>query len=310
MTRAYGRLPHTDDPRDWRARATQPYTGEFVDLSPGMPPVWNQGQLGSCVAFGSAAALCYARAKAGLEPLDPSQLFTYFAARARAGYDTNADTGLEIRDGINSLAKDGIPPWDDWPYIVEDFAEVPPRKAYQDAASDEATVYGAVPADGVDAMIASGFPVVIGFDVYSSFESDLTASTGVMPVPGPREQLLGGHCVVLCSTPRDGAAIPGGKPGVMYRRGRNSWGLGWGDGGYFWYPVPAMVHASDFWQVTTVSAPGPTPVPPSPPTPTGQWRVGRHLGRTLYNGDRFEGMLESRALAARVADLLNTEGSS
>jgi len=36
-----------------------------------------------------------------------------------------------------------------------------------------------------------------------------------------------------------------------------------------------------------------------------RWRVGRHLGRTIYDGDRFEGILESPELAARVVELLN-----
>jgi hypothetical protein len=47
--------------------------------------------------------------------------------------------------------------------------------------------------------------------------------------------------------------------------------------------------------------------PLTAPAPTGRWRVGRHLGRTIYDGDSFEGILESRELAARVVDLLNAQ---
>ena len=255
MPNVYGRLPRTDDPRDYTARAAAPYTGAFVSLEMGFPDPWDQGQIGSCVAFGTVAAATYARLKAGL-PADPlSELFLYFAARERAGYDVTQDTGLEIRDGFASLAHDGVCPLVEWPYNTSKFTTRPPAQAWADALGFEATAYGAVAAGAVDDMIASGYPVVIGFDVYESFESDATASTGVMSVPRSGEQMLGGHCVVLVSTPKDGKDIPGGVAGTLYRRARNSWGTGWGDGGWFWFPVAAMNHASDFWQVTTVSAP-------------------------------------------------------
>jgi C1A family cysteine protease len=270
MPNVYGRLPHRDDPRDFMARAVAPYTGAYVNLELGFPAPWDQGQLGACVEFGTVAAATFARLKAGL-PDDPlSELFGYYAARARAGYNTDEDTGLEIRDGFASLAHDGVCSAIDWPYDVSKFAIRPPQQAWTDALALEATVYGAVAAGAVDDMIASGYPVVIGFDVYESFESDATASTGVMPVPEAGEQLLGGHCTVLVSTPKDGSEIGGGKAGTLYRRARNSWGVGWGDLGWYWHPLAAMNHASDFWQVTTVGAPLP-PVPPNPtpgPSPT------------------------------------------
>jgi C1A family cysteine protease len=283
----YGRLPHTRDHRDYLARPAAAYTGAYVDLEPGFPPVWDQMTLGSCVAFGCCAALAYARTKMGLAAMDPAQLFTYYAARDRGGYPTDQDTGLEIRDGFASLAHDGVPPSADWPYRIDRFAERPTTLAYTDGARDEAVIYGAVAPGDVDAMVASGYPVVIGFDVYSSFESAQTADTGVMAVPARGEQLLGGHCVVLCSTPKDGTEIRAGVPGTLYRRARNSWGTGWGDRGWFWFPVAAMVHASDFWQVQTVSAPDP-PVPPPPVPPVDAdvtfaatlrpWVLQRHIG--------------------------------
>ena len=46
--------------------------------------------------------------------------------------------------------------------------------------------------------LASGFPFVIGFQVYQSFESDQVASTGIVPMPDVNnEQLLGGHAVLV-----------------------------------------------------------------------------------------------------------------
>jgi len=268
MPNVYGRLPRTPDLRDFRAQPRETaYTGAFVNLEGGMPPVWDQGQLASCVSHGTCAAMVYALTHEGAAPIDPSRLFHYYAARLRAGYDVTQDTGMEIRDGLASAAKDGVPPQAEWPYVTDAFPVRPPDVAWADARLKEATVYGAVARGDIDAVIASGYPVVIGFDVPASFEDQSLAETGVMTVSASDEQSIGGHCVVLISTPKDGVAIPGGIKGTLYRRARNSWGSGWGDRGYFWYPLAAMGRASDFWQVTTVHAPAP-PVPPPTPPPT------------------------------------------
>jgi hypothetical protein len=44
--------------------------------------------------------------------------------------------------------------------------------------------------------LAEGYPFVLGFTVYESFESDTVAQTGIVPMPRSGEQVLGGHCVV------------------------------------------------------------------------------------------------------------------
>jgi hypothetical protein len=35
------------------------------------------------------------------------------------------------------------------------------------------------------------------------------------------------------------------------------------------------------------------------------WRTGKRLGRTLYDGDRLVGMMDSPELAARVVEAVN-----
>ena len=269
----YGCLPKTPDARDYQFRVTAPYSGAFVDLSAGFPEApYDQGQLGSCVSNGTAAILDYARAKQGLAALRrPSRLYIYWYGRELSGQPIDQDTGLQVRDGLTVVSNLGAPPEDqDWPYDITKFAQRPPLKADADAKLDEAVKFGAVNVADIDATIASGYPIVFGFTVHSSFESAAVAQTGVMPVPKHGEKDLGGHCVVACSTQIDGAQI-GGIPGVKYRLVRNSWGHdgSWGlpsKPGYFYMPVSVMdgPEASDFWVLTGVSDPnGPTP-PPSP----------------------------------------------
>lgn len=258
----YGLLPTTPDPKDYRFHAPKPYAGGFVDLSDGFRGVpYDQLNLGSCVSNGTAAAADYARVKGGLDSIQPSRLFIYWNGRKRAGYPINQDTGLQIRDGLMSVSKDGAPPETDWTYDVARFAEKPPAKAYSDGTHDLALKFGQV--DDIDAAIASGVPVVQGFEVFSSFESDEVARTGIVPMPGGTDSDLGGHCTVIVSTPKDGREI-GGIPGVAYRKHLNSWG-GWALQGYYWAPVAYTAkYAADFWVITAMGDPN-GPQPPQPP---------------------------------------------
>lgn len=260
----YGLLPTTPDPRDYRFRAAKPYTGGFVDLSDGIVQVYDQGQLGSCVANGTSAAVDFARKKQGLAPVGPSRLFIYYQGRVRGGYPVRQDTGLEIRDGFTVISKDGAPPETDWPYDISRFADKPPASAFTDGLDDQAVKFGQVADTDIDAAIAAGFPLVQGFTVMESFEDDSVASSGIVPMPEPGEQELGGHCTVIVSTPKDGKEI-GGKPGVLYRKHLNSWGTGWGQSGFYWAPVGFTgQYASDFWTVSAME--DGHIVPPTPPT--------------------------------------------
>ena len=67
---------------------------------------------------------------------------------------------------------------------------------------------------------------MFGFDVYDSFESDTVAATGIVPMPGPDESCLGGHCVYCV----------GYDDGNLSFLCVNSWGNGWGQKGLFQMP--------------------------------------------------------------------------
>ena len=90
--------------------------------------------------------------------------------------------------------------------------------------------------------LAGGEPFVFGFSVYESFESDVVAKTGVVPMPRKHEKLLGGHAV--CCVGYDDTA----KRFIV----RNSWGSQWGQTGYFTIPYQYLGDrnlSDDFWYV-------------------------------------------------------------
>src|ERR1700722_11002239 len=168
-----------------------------IDLRSKCPPVYDQGQLGSCTGNGVAAAVEFDQRKQGKKEFTPSRLFIYYNERAIEG-TVSQDSGAQVRDGIKSVATLGAPPETDWPYNIKVFAEKPPLKAYTDAEKDLVASYSRV-SQGTTQMqgcLAEGYPFVFGFTVYESFESDAVAKSGVVPMPASREKVLGGHCVV------------------------------------------------------------------------------------------------------------------
>jgi len=91
--------------------------------------------------------------------------------------------------------------------------------------------------------LAEGYPVVLGINVYESFESDQVAKTGIVPLPEDSEKLLGGHAVLAVGYKDDVVNIDQGVVIV-----RNSWGEGWGDKGYFYLPYSYFTkYVSDMW---------------------------------------------------------------
>jgi C1A family cysteine protease len=218
-----------------------------VDLRADCPPVYDQGQLGSCTANGIAAAIEFDQRKLGQLTFTPSRLFIYYQERVIEG-NVDQDAGAQIRDGIKAVRTIGASSENDWPYDISKFADKPPSIAYSDAKHDLVTGYLSVAQDinQMRGCLAEGYPFVFGFTVYSSFESDEVAQTGEVPMPGSNEQVLGGHCVLAVGYDDSSRTF------IV----RNSWGSSWGQGGYCYMPYDYLLSpdlASDFWTIRAVS---------------------------------------------------------
>src|SRR5712671_712702 len=113
----YGYIPDLPDHRDRRlAFLSAPIPlPAVVDLRPKMPPVYDQGQLGSCTGNAIAAAVQFERKKQGMGPdFAPSRLFIYYNERVIEG-TVGTDAGAQIRDGIKAVAALGVcPEQPDW----------------------------------------------------------------------------------------------------------------------------------------------------------------------------------------------------
>ena len=219
-----------------------------VDLRSKCPPIYNQGKLGSCTANAIAFAYQYDENKQNTEDKTiPSRLFIYYNEREMEG-TINSDSGAQIRDGIKSINKVGICDETMWPYDISKFTEKPTENCYKFAKSHHSLLYRRVnqSISSIRNALNEGYPVVFGFSVYESFESEEVAKTGLMPMPKENEKVLGGHAV----------AVVGYCDKQKHFIIRNSWGEEWGDEGYFYMPYKFITnpqYANDFWTVETIT---------------------------------------------------------
>ncbi len=233
------------DQRDFKysaSRATLAELPPVVDLKPNMPSVLNQGQVGSCTANAIANAYRFSRYKQGVQkPIKPSRLFIYYNERVLEN-SVDSDSGAMIRDGFKTINETGICSESLWKYNESKFARRPPEKCYQQATTHKALQYFRInqTLNELKSCLAEGFPFVLGFSVYESFQSGYVARTGVASLPTAGEQLLGGHAV----------AAVGYSDETQTWLLQNSWGTGWGMDGYFRLPFAYLTESdlsSDFW---------------------------------------------------------------
>src|ERR1017187_6907537 len=99
IRKAYGWGPDVPDIRDrcfaaGRRTLIAPLPAA-VDLRSKCPPVYDQGQLGSCTANAIAGGFDFERGRQGEAFMEPSRLFIYYNERAIEG-TINSDAGAMI----------------------------------------------------------------------------------------------------------------------------------------------------------------------------------------------------------------------
>jgi C1A family cysteine protease len=243
--RWYGCRRDTRDARDHLFRPMAMRLPAAVDLRPHCPPVMDQGALGSCTAHGITGALRYAIINANRPDVHLARLQLYYDERVVEG-TVASDAGAEIRDGIKVAGKTGVAHETKWPYVIGKFKQKPPAGVYRDALRFTALSYQRVAVDTMHlkAALAGGLPVVIGVSLYASFESDVVTKTGMLPMPKPHEEMIGGHCMYVVGY--------GQKAGTFTVR--NSWNTDWGDKGDLYMPEAYLgsdKYGSDYWVVMT-----------------------------------------------------------
>jgi C1A family cysteine protease len=209
-----------------------------------MPPVYDQKDEGSCTANSGSAGMDYERKRQGLPFLTPSRNFIYYNTRLQEGTE-DMDAGGEIRDVIKTLASQGACPESQWPYEDSNLTTKPTDDCYATAAKFEALQYSRVTQAEYFLKHSISIlqrPVLYGMSVFNQIQSDRAAKTGMVTLPGSGESAIGGHAI----------ALVGFSDATRLFLFRNSWGAGWGDGGYGFVPYEYILNpdlASDFWVI-------------------------------------------------------------
>lgn len=218
------------------------------DLTPYEPPIFDQGQTGSCTAHATSAGISAAFAAAGA-PLGfvPSQRELYATTRAyERGLATPpgqalpvlSDSGAELVDVYHCLAVYGVKAMaeqttSDGRFSDVEVAHVNDEPAFSDleAAGQKLVVgpYGVDltqpgASDVVAAAIVAKIPVGIACYVDSAF-MQLQAGQ-VAGACNQSDPAGGGHAILF-----DGFRTVNGARQFLLR---NSWGIGWGDAGRIW----------------------------------------------------------------------------
>jgi C1A family cysteine protease len=203
--------------------------------------VENQGALGSCTANALAGNLEFVDEKTPPSGYtDVSRLFIYYNERILIN-TVDYDSGAMLRDGIKTLAKQGVCSEKTLPYVIKEFAKKPSKVCYDEAKKHRIRSYHRILTHEERlSCLSEGYPFVFGFAVYESFESQAVARTGIVPMPKKTERMMGGHAVLSVGFDEKAKRF----------LARNSWGAEWGMGGYFTIPYEYLnTLAEDFWTI-------------------------------------------------------------
>ncbi len=204
--------------------------------------IYDQGQTGSCSANAICASYSLLNMLNSRPAINLSRMFIYYNSRVPDN-EQGVDSGAHLFNSFNSMALQGCCQEAFWPFQTNLLTICPPGLCYQEALKhctqqQNTRLNPTYMLYEIKRCIANNLPVVISILVYSSFESQLVAETGMIPLPNVQaEQLLGGHALLVL-----------GYDDIMQVVViQNSWSDRWGDNGIGYLPYAFISNPNLTW---------------------------------------------------------------
>jgi C1A family cysteine protease len=258
--------PSPPDIRDHIAALPRVTLPTSVDLKPLVNEVENQSIFNSCTANAgcSALELMY---HGNNTIVDLSRFYLYYYTRQLSG--TVGDKGAYARDIGKALKAYGVCTENNWAYVPENLDKAPTPAVIQEANKFKILSYEQLVGDElleIKNAVAQGVPVLLTMAVHNGFYA-LTGDWKTHTwdyTNNSKNPLLGWHEVLII-----------GYDDVSQRLlVENSWGPGWGDGGFFGisYGMLQSTAIGELWVLSPNYSLGndviPDPLPDPLPTPS------------------------------------------
>jgi C1A family cysteine protease len=224
--------PSPKDGRDWIAETIFPESTvcpKILDLRPELQEVRNQGSSGTCAA---QSASCM---KEWQEKKDVN-LSTHLSPQFIYNLRENQGEGMFGRDVMRILSKIGVCCENDFVYGRKDMKEdiLNNIELMQKAINFKIKSYARVTTiDATKKALYQNGPCVVCFPVYDH-------STEMWRPKKQGQAMIGGHAMTFVGYDKKSFII------------RNSWGDGWGDKGYCYYPFNQWGSHWEIW--TTIDS--------------------------------------------------------
>lgn len=211
---------------------------DYIDLRKNFNEIFDQGKIGSCTANALTSIFEYDK------PLfRGSRLFLYYNERKYIN-ETHKDEGAYLSDGIMALKSYGICEEKYFPYIISNVFKEPSKEAYENGKRHY-VLEGFEISNNIKEIkkwLIKNEPIAIGIAIYTNF---MNSKTGIIEIPKKGDEYIGGHAVIICGFDEKN------KRFIL----RNSWGIYWGDKGYFYLPYEYINNnelCGDLWIIRRV----------------------------------------------------------
>lgn len=211
-----------------------------IDYTAQMTPVRDQGDEGTCVAFASVVGVKeYEDSKEYRKLVQLSPRFVYDLCKKIDG--SPDEEGTYPRVAMKVLAKFGVCRESLWPYRPHQ-QDKPKNTANKTAKRYRILAYARLHSlqEMQRSLVVNG-PFLAGVKVFNSWFNKTAQRTGLIPMPKPNEEEVGGHAV--CIVGYDD------KRGIF--KFKNSWSPKWADKGYGYLKYGYIKkYCTDAWSAT------------------------------------------------------------